>query len=103
LSIGCGDDFDPYHAVPCQLGNRTKGLDVAKTKKGFDDLGRLIGATPPAELDTLTADELKRLNVLVESALEQHQAAMIEAEENVVNLAPRLMRGAVRKLLGANR
>jgi hypothetical protein len=76
---------------------------VAKTKKAFDELGKLIGGKPPAELDTLAADELKRLNVLVESALERHQAAMIEAEDNVVNLAPRLMRGTVRKLLGANR
>jgi hypothetical protein len=78
-------------------------IKAAKTKKGYDELKAVVGSAPPIELNTLSADELKQLTELVASALDRHEAAMVEAEENVVNFAPRLMRGSVRRLLGAGR
>lgn len=70
-------------------------------KKGFDELEQVVGARLPIEINALSADQLKELAQLVTAALERHEAAFIAAEENVVNLAPRLLRGSVRRLLGA--
>lgn len=74
-----------------------------KTKKAFDDLAEMIGDDPPAELNRLSAADLTTLNRLVGESLDLHEATIAEAEENVVKLAPRPLRGTVRRLLGANR
>jgi hypothetical protein len=76
---------------------------TAKAKKGFDELAAVLRTAPPAELNRLNADELKQLTRLIGESLELHEATIAEAEENVVHLAPRPLRGTVRKLLGTNR
>jgi hypothetical protein len=78
-------------------------IKAAKTKKGYDELKAVVGTAPPIEINTLSADELAELTQLVSGSLQRHAAAMAEAEENVVNMAPRMMRGSVRRLLGGGK
>jgi hypothetical protein len=78
-------------------------IKAAKTKKGYDELKQVVGSAPPIEINVLSADELQKLTELVGGAIDRHEAAMVEAEENVINFAPRMMRGSVRRLLGAGR
>lgn len=73
----------------------------AKPKKAFTALSELVGTQPPAALNTLSADELETLNRILGESIELHEAAIAEAEENVVQIAPRPLRGTVRKILGS--
>ena len=77
-------------------------IKAARVQKGFQELHSVIGAPPPAELNRLRKDDLKVLTDLVSSALERHEAAIAEAEERVSQLAPRPLRGTVRRLLGSS-
>lgn len=73
----------------------------AKPKKAFSAFAKLIDAKPPAALNTLSAADLEQLNRIVGESIELHEAALAEAEENVVRAAPRPLRGTVRKMLGS--
>lgn len=74
---------------------------AGKSKKAFTDLADAIGIDPPAELNDLKADELKTLAHMLSKSIELHEASFAEAEENVLRLAPKPLRGTVRKLLGS--
>jgi hypothetical protein len=71
-----------------------------KTSLAYQQLSKTLGAKPPAELDTLAAADLKQLADAVDVAYANHMQAMGEAEESIINTAPRPLRGAVRKILG---
>lgn len=73
----------------------------AKPKKGFTAFAELIDAKPPAALNTLSAAELETLHRIVSESIDIHEAALAEAEESVVHIAPRPLRGTVRKILGS--
>jgi hypothetical protein len=75
-------------------------IKAARTKKGYDELKALTGAAPPASLNQLSADDLAHLTGVVGAALERHEAAIAEAEHNLVQMAPRPLRGTVRRVLG---
>ncbi|MGH2905325.1 MAG: hypothetical protein ACRDKI_00985 [Solirubrobacterales bacterium] len=77
-------------------------INGAKTKRGYDDLKAVTGTTPPAELNQLSAADLTDLTARVQRALDGHAAAIADAEEKLVNMAPRPLRGTVRKILGTN-
>jgi len=78
-------------------------IKTVRTKKGYDELKAVTGTAPPSAINALSADELKQLTLLVSDSLERHEAAMIEAEKNVVELAPRILQGTIRRLLGTGR
>ncbi len=74
---------------------------MAKLKKAYNDLAEVLGSPPPAEFNNLSAADLATLSRLVAESVELHEAALAEAEDVVVNNAPRPMRGTIRKILGA--
>lgn len=72
-----------------------------KTSIAYQQLGKTLGAKPPKALDDLAAADVADLNKKVEAALAQHEATIAEAENSIVDQAPRALRGTVRKILGA--
>jgi hypothetical protein len=64
-----------------------------------DELSRVLGAPAPEAFDRLNMAQRKLLAAHVGEALERQQAAIEEAEENVLAFLPRALRGPVRKLL----
>jgi hypothetical protein len=74
---------------------------AAKPKKGITELSELIGQDPPAEFKDLSADDLTELNRILGESLDLHEASLAKAEDDVIKLAPRPLRGTVRKMLGA--
>lgn len=74
---------------------------ASSPKKAFSALGEALGNSPPAEFDDLSAAELATLTRLLGESIELHEASIASAEDDVVKLAPRPLRGTVRKLLGA--
>lgn len=72
----------------------------AKPKKAFSAFAEVIDAQPPAALNTLSAADLDKLSRIVSESIDLHEAALAEAEEHVVRIAPRPLRGTVRKILG---
>lgn len=75
---------------------------MAAEKKAYTQLAGALGAKPPSEFNDLTAAELSTLTRLLGESVELHEASIAEAEDNVVKLAPRPLRGSVRKMLGAS-
>lgn len=73
----------------------------AKTSVAFQHLGETLGAKPPKGLAALPAADLKHLTEQIGNSLEHHQNSMAEAEETIINQAPKPLRGTVRKILGA--
>ncbi|MFT4048347.1 MAG: hypothetical protein QM648_00740 [Solirubrobacterales bacterium] len=73
----------------------------AKTSLAFQQLSKTLGAKPPKALDALPAADVKHLNEQVEEALARHQETMQQAENSIIEQAPRALRGTVRKILGA--
>jgi predicted negative regulator of RcsB-dependent stress response len=71
-----------------------------KTSLAFQQLSKTLGAKPPKALDELPARDLQDLTAKTEAALAEHEAAMVQAENSIVDQAPRALRGTVRKLLG---
>lgn len=71
-----------------------------KTSLAFQQLSKTLGAKPPRALDELPAKNLQDLNDKAAAALVEHQHAMEDAENSIVDQAPRALRGTVRKLLG---
>jgi hypothetical protein len=71
-----------------------------KTSLAFQQLSKTLGAKPPKALDELPARDLQDLNTKVAAAAADHEASMIEAENSIVDQAPRALRGTVRKILG---
>lgn len=72
-----------------------------KPKKAFNELAEVLGSDPPAEFNELKADELQTLARILGESIDLHEASIHEAEESVVRLAPRPLRGTARKMLGA--
>lgn len=75
----------------------------AAPKKAINDLSSTLGAKPPREFNDLTSAELSTLNRLLSESIELHEASIAEAEEDVARMAPRPLRGTVRKMLGSDR
>ncbi|MGH2960366.1 MAG: hypothetical protein ACRDKE_12225 [Solirubrobacterales bacterium] len=71
-----------------------------KTSIAFQQLSKTLGAKPPKALDELPAKNLQDLNSKVMAAAADHQDAMIQAENSIVDQAPRALRGTVRRILG---
>ena len=71
-----------------------------KTSLAFQQLSKSLDAKPPKALDELPAHDLQDLNAKVDAALAQHEEAMVQAENSIVDHAPRALRGTVRRLLG---
>lgn len=67
------------------------------------ELAEIIGTGLPADFRKLSAEELGDISAHVGAALEHHQAAIDDAEENIVKLVPRPARGTVRRLLRSGR
>ena len=65
----------------------------------FDRLARELGASPPSGFDDLSAAELTKLGDLLQQAREQQSAALQEALEGGLRFLPRLVRGAVKRVL----
>lgn len=75
---------------------------AAKPKKALLDLAEVTGSMPPAEFNDLRAEELKRLTEILAESRDLHEASISAAEDSVIKLAPRPLRGTVRKMLGAD-
>ena len=73
----------------------------AKTSIAYQQLSKTLGAKPPKALDDLPAADLKHLNEQIAQALAEHQQTMEQAENSIIESAPRALRGTIRKLLGA--
>lgn len=71
-------------------------------KKGLIELAETLGDKPPREFNELSAADLSTLNRLLSESIELHEASVAEAEEDVALLAPRPLRGTVRKILGSD-
>lgn len=71
-----------------------------KTSLAYQELSKTLGAKPPKALDKLPAAQVKDLNEKVKAALVQHEATITEAENSIVEQAPRALRSTVRKILG---
>lgn len=74
---------------------------MAVPKNALGELAQTLGGEPPKEFGSLSADELSTLARLIDESVELHEASLAAAEEDVIKLAPRPLRGTVRKLLGA--
>lgn len=73
---------------------------MAAPKKAFKDLAEVLGTNPPKEFNDLSAENLTRLTELLRESIDLHEASIAAAEEEVANMAPRPLRGTVRKILG---
>lgn len=73
---------------------------TGKTSAAFNDLKTALGSRPPAELDKLKAADLKDLAARINDTADRHEASLREAEQRVIEIAPRMVRGTVRKVLG---
>lgn len=73
---------------------------TGKTSVAFNDLKTALGSRPPAELDRLKAADLKDLAARINDTADRHEASLREAEQRVIEIAPRMVRGTVRKVLG---
>ncbi|MGK2877832.1 MAG: hypothetical protein ACSLFF_04570 [Solirubrobacterales bacterium] len=71
-----------------------------KTSIAFQQLSKTLGAKPPKALDELPARDLQDLNKKVEAAMLEHEEAVIQAENSIVDQVPRALRGTVRRILG---
>lgn len=74
----------------------------SKPSAAFTRLAKATSATPPRQLNQLSAANLNHLTDSVEQALAGHKAAIEQAELNIINQAPRPLRGTVRRVLGSN-
>lgn len=72
-------------------------------KKAYAELSETLGAKPPKEFNELSAADLSTLSRLLGESIELHEASVAEAEEDVARMAPRPLRGTVRKILGSDR
>ena len=72
-------------------------------KKAYAEFSETLGAKPPKEFNELSAADLATLNRLLAESIELHEASVAEAEEDVARMAPRPLRGTVRKMLGSDR
>jgi hypothetical protein len=73
----------------------------AKTSAEFQKLSATLGTKPPKGLSALPASDLEHLDEQIGRALDLHQETMAQAEESIINQAPRPLRGTIRKILGA--
>ncbi|HTO01580.1 MAG TPA: hypothetical protein VL068_12985 [Microthrixaceae bacterium] len=62
-------------------------------------LSRVLKADLPAGIDTLDEDDVARLVLLVEDALDTQQADIKRAEKDLLVQVPLPFRGAVKRLL----
>lgn len=74
---------------------------ASKTSLAYQQLSKTLGAKPPKALDDLPAKDLQDLNAKVEAAYAEHKDSIVQAEDSIINSAPRPLRGTVRKILGA--
>lgn len=74
---------------------------AAKPKKAYTELAEALGAKPPKEFNDLKADDLATLTRLLSESVDLHEASIAKAEDDVARLAPRPLRGTVKKMLGA--
>ena len=70
-------------------------------KKGFNELAVTLGSQPPSDFNELSTAEFATLNRLLSESIELHEASVAAAEEDVAQLAPRPLRGTVRRILGS--
>lgn len=64
-------------------------------------LGAQLGATPPAALAALTEDQLADLSNSIRDARRRQAAELHAASEKAFGHIPRLLRGPIRKIVGA--
>jgi hypothetical protein len=72
-----------------------------KSSQALQQLTETLGAKPPKALGQLPAEDLQHLNEQIVTAQELHQETVEQAEQSIINSAPRPLRGTVRKILGA--
>jgi hypothetical protein len=72
-----------------------------KPKKAYSELAETLGDDPPEEFNKLSAENLATLNRLLAESIDLHEASIAKAEDDVISMAPRPLRGTVRKMLGA--
>ncbi len=75
----------------------------SKPSAAFTRLAKATSATPPRQLNQLSAADLNHLTDAVEQSLAGHKAAIEQAELNIINQAPRPLRGSVRRVLGSGK
>jgi arginine/ornithine N-succinyltransferase beta subunit len=73
----------------------------AKSSPAFQQLTETLGSKPSKGLAELPAEDLQHLNEQIMTAQAQHQETLEQAEQSIINSAPRPLRGTVRKVLGA--
>jgi hypothetical protein len=73
-----------------------------KTSLAYQQLSKTLGVKPPKALDDLPAKDLQDLTAKTAAALVRHQDAMAQAENSIVDQAPRALRGTVRRILGVS-
>lgn len=73
---------------------------TAKTPAALQDLSKVLGAKPPKALGELPAADLSHLTEQIETALAHHQETVEQAEDSIINSAPRPLRGTIRKIFG---
>jgi hypothetical protein len=76
-------------------------MATTKTSLAYQQLSKTLGAKPPKALDDLPAKDLQDLVDKVEAAYADHKESVAQAEDSIINSAPRPLRGTVRKILGA--
>ena len=87
----------------------TRGVSISAPtmstapKKSIAELSETLGAKPPKEFNDLSAADVSTLNRLLSESIELHEASIAAAEEDVAQMAPRPLRGTVRKMLGSDR
>jgi hypothetical protein len=60
-----------------------------------------LGQAPPPALSALSAEQLRALAATIEDARHRQAAALEEAGDRALKRIPRLLRGPVRKVVGA--
>lgn len=71
-------------------------------RKVDTELAEVLGATPPAGLRIVKADDMLHLIEAVDLAVERQEHAMAEAEEQALSHVPWPLRGTVRRILGSD-
>ena len=87
-----------YRPTRSQLARA--GERMGDTSKGYEDLRRALDGLDPEGFEVLDDDDLRFLAQRVRQTLERHQELLDRETEESLRYVPRLVRPAVKKIVG---
>lgn len=72
---------------------------AADTQQALQQLGKAIDGTPPPAFEAMSAADIQALSDTLQEAHRRQQTQLKESLEHALSYVPKLLRGAVRKVL----